>query len=67
MTNPFCSAVVIYRFQCAACRIIRAVTFKTPKGGDLPKPPTLPDGWSVVNGDLICSQHEIRVAKKERP
>jgi hypothetical protein len=65
MNGPYCSARIIYFWDCSACRSTTQISAVVGRSEEIPRPPKVPEGWQVVDdgrdGRLLCPAHKVAV------
>ncbi len=53
------TARIFYVWECSACRKSEEVFYHVGRGDQLPKPPIVPDAWTVIDDRTLCPAHKI--------
>jgi len=54
-----------YRVFCAYCNAESEQGWAVAAGNEFPHP-SLPEGWRVVDGQPVCTKHEVKVTKTKK-
>lgn len=61
MNGPYNTATVTYEWTCSACAAKDQQTWQVAKRAEIPTPPTVPDGWRIVDLQAYCPKHNVLV------